>query len=121
VNSPFHDIYKVGSIEDEEDKPSARFLEQAWQEKVRQLRQTTDPSTRFLEQAWGEKARQLRQTTIRLGPQNWAMIKKHAEAHFQIQHKSTEQREDKGKGVTYPHAYLIVDWYVSVASLKAYE
>jgi hypothetical protein len=49
------------------------------------------------------------------------MIKKHASVHVRMQYTSTEQLEDKDKGVSYPHAHLIVDWYVSVTSLIVYE
>ena len=88
MNSPFHNL---NSNDDSEEKESNRFIEKAW----------------------GSKVRLLQKTTVRLGPEHWAMIKKHAEAHIPIQDKSTKQQpesEDEDEGVSYPHAYLVINW-----------
>ena len=73
----------------------------------------------FLEKDWGEKAHLLQLTIVNLTHEHWDMIKSDADAHLNLKPQTCGVNQSKGKVVDnkdkaslYPHAHLIVDWYV---------
>jgi hypothetical protein len=75
----------------------------------------------FTEKPWGTKAHELCFPIRDLTHQHWAMIKRHAEAHLQDSTRHLTQVAlpnedafgDDNDASSYPHAHLIVYWYVS--------
>jgi len=72
----------------------------------------------FHEKDWGTKACLLQLTIVTLTPKHWDMIKSDADAHLKPQTRRANQLkgntvDNKDEASLYPHAHLIVDWYVS--------